>query len=164
MCVCVCVCVCVSPNCVLVVGLFAAALQVHQASNEAGSPAIGHMTPPTPGCHGGSLTTPSTDAGVDDVTLRDGEELPLPPTSELALFLVFQYLSTLELLVVGGVCWRWRQVSRHSSLWKQVEIKDIMLPAQVRTATPSPSPVVVTLPSPPLHAGGGGNGRVVYSD
>lgn len=78
------------------------------------------------------MVTPYTRTGVDGVALREGEELA-PPPGDLALFLVFQYLSALELLVVGGVSRQWRRVSRHSSLWKQVEIKDIMLPAQVGT-------------------------------
>ena len=104
-----------------------------QPPNKGGGLTARNMTQPTPSCHGDRVVNPSTETGVDGVAPRKGEELA-PPPGELALFLVFQHLSSLELLMVGGVSRQWRQVSRHSSLWKQVEIKDIMLPAQVRTA------------------------------
>ena len=125
------------------------------------------------------MFTLSTGSVVDGVAANEGEELApppgelapppgevapspgelAPPPGEVALFLVLQYLSTLELLTVSGVSRQWRRVSRHSSLWKQVEMKDVMLPAQVGAALDSLlvarvlSPWVLLsppLPSPPL--------------
>ena len=118
------------------------------------------------------MFTLSTGSVVDGVAANKGEELApppgevapspgelAPPPGEVALFLVLQYLSTLELLTVSGVSRQWRRVSRHSSLWKQVEMKDVMLPAQVGAALDSLlvarvlSPWVLLsppLPSPPL--------------
>ena len=138
------------------------------------------------------MFTLSTESVVDGVAAKEGEELApppgelapppgelapppgelAPPPGEVALFLVLQYLSTLELLTVSGVSRQWRRVSRHSSLWKQVEMKDVMLPAQVGAALDSLlvarvlSPWVLLsppLPSPP-PAGAGGNGWVVHAD
>jgi hypothetical protein len=57
--------------------------------------------------------TPPADIWADD--------------DELVLLLVFRYLSILELIQVGGVCQQWRQVSRHPTLWREVEFRDIML-------------------------------------
>ena len=145
----------------------------------------GDLTPSTLGCHGDQVFTPSTESVVDGVAAKEGDKLtpPLaelaPPPGEVALFLVLQYLSTLELLMVSGVSRQWRRVSRHSSLWKQVEVKDVMLPAQVGAAlnsllvpqvsspwvllpplsylsfpsSPLPSPSLPSpLPSPSLHS------------
>lgn len=125
------------------------------------------MTPSTLGCHGDQVFTPSTESV--GAAAKEGEELApppgelapppvelAPPPGEMALFLVLQYLSTLELLMVGGVSRQWRRVSRHSSLWKQVEMKDVMLPAQVGAAlnsllvAPSVLSPLVVRPLPPL--------------
>ena len=54
---------------------------------------------------------------------------------EFTLLLVFRYLSIPELFRVGGVCKKWREVSRHPSLWKEVQFHDLMLTPEVSATT-----------------------------
>lgn len=56
------------------------------------------------------------------------EPQPLYDTNDLVLLKVFQYLTIKEICIVRAVCKQWQCVAQHPTLWRHVEIKDVMLP------------------------------------
>ena len=60
------------------------------------------------------------------------EEINIGPQSydayDLALLKVFEHLSIEEICLVRSVSKQWQRVAQHPTLWRHVEIKDVMIP------------------------------------
>ncbi|XP_071947498.1 uncharacterized protein [Antedon mediterranea] len=64
----------------------------------------------------------SLDDGLDELPVRDQSSgfKDCPKQRKIALFCVFSYLETEELLTCSQVCKEWCHVSHHPALWKKV--------------------------------------------
>ncbi|XP_065916473.1 F-box only protein 41-like [Dysidea avara] len=61
-------------------------------------------------------------------TIANAEPQPTYDTHGMALLKIFGYLTTWDVCVIQGVCKRWQKVAQHPSLWRHIEIKDVMIP------------------------------------